>query len=339
MILEPVIPISILATMLVVLVVAFVFCLFGRNYRKSSNFIRLGILALILAALARPVLPTGGETSAMSSNTVLFFIIDSTGSMATEDSNGGMRIEQLRKDVVKIINSFDAPKVSIYAQDVTTYRMMPVSSDVASALRMAENIQIRNTSSSEGTNLNKLLNSAADYINKYHERNQNAKIITFFMSDGDDNVANSHDNITINGNDFKFVNYGAVVGYGTAEGGQVPNVKYVSGEYGIDEYIIKPKGNEYIVVDGKNVTSSINENRLREVANTYSFSYSKSSDIEQIISDAKKHADNTVDINGTTNNNSAFETYWIFMLAAGSLMLIEFFKDFNSFLSEHEVKK
>ena len=341
MMFRPVLPLYILIVALVLIVVATVFCIIVRNHRKSSNFIRLGILFLILAALFRPVLPLNGQVSAAHSNTVLFFIVDSTGSMAVEDVEGKMRIEKVRSDMKKIINSFDAPKVSVYAQDITTYRMMPVSSDVTAALNLASNISVRNSSASEGTNLNLLLNSAADYINAYHERDKEAEIVVFFMSDGDNNATNKHDNTHINDDDFNSISYGAVIGYGTKEGGKVPKVIYSTTEFGIYEYEIKPDDRDggYITFKGKPVFSSLNEDYLRNAADSYKFDYGQSGNVDSMIEKAKKNTGKNIIIGDNVENNMVFETYWIFMLAAGVLMLVEFFKDFNSFLSEREAKK
>ncbi len=341
MMFRPVLPLYILIVALAAIIIAVVFCIAIRSHRKSSNFIRLGVLLLILIALFRPVLPLNSQANTAHSNTVLFFIVDSTGSMAVEDVNGKMRIEKLRSDMRKIISSFDAPKVSVYAQDITTYRMMPVSSDVTTALRLADNISIRNSSASEGTNLNLLLNSAADYIGAYHERDKDAEIVVFFMSDGDNNVTNTRDNTHINDDDFNFASYGAVIGYGSKEGGKVPKVLYTTTDFGIYEYEIKPGGDEdgYITVKGKPVFSSLNEEYLHNAADSYKFDYGQSGDVDKMIEAAKKNTGKSIIIGDSIESNLVFETYWIFMLAAGVLMLVEFFKDFNSFLSEREARK
>ena len=48
MILKPIIPIYVVIASLALVIIIAIFCTANRKYRKSSNYIRLGILTLLL---------------------------------------------------------------------------------------------------------------------------------------------------------------------------------------------------------------------------------------------------------------------------------------------------
>ena len=341
MILKPIIPVYIIIVMLALIIITMIICGANKKYRNSSNFIRLGILALLSVALLRPIVPFEAKVNTTKSNTVLYFILDNTSSMGVEDEvDKKSRVKALSEDMQKIINKFEAPSVGIFTQDVLTYRMMPVSSDIKTALEIAKNLGPKNTSSSEGTDLNKLIKEAANYINSYTSSNKNAKVVVFIMSDGE-NALNGEQEYELSNGDFNSVAYGAVIGYGSAKGGEIPIYgAYMDTDEGVMMYR-KVVNNPYITDENnKNVISKIDEKFLTNTANIYGFKYVKSSNgIDQMINEAKDTHSSTIEFNDTYDLSRAFETYWIFTMLAGVLILIEFYRDFNGLLSEREVKK
>ena len=260
--------------------------------------------------------------------------------MAVEDEDNKARIKALSADMEKIINNFEMPRVGIFAQDVITYRMMPVSSDIKTALSLARNLGPKNTSSSEGSNLNKLIKEAADYINNYSKTKKDAEIAVFIMSDGE-NAINGSQSYNLAKDDFSSVAYGAVIGYGSAEGGKVPNyVAYLDTDTGVLSYRKHPSSLFVTDEENKEVVSRIDEIFLKDTAKLYGFNFVKSTDgIDQIIQSAKDNIKNTQYLDDASDINVAFETYWIFTMLAGVLLLVEFSRDFNSLLAEREVKK
>ena len=340
MIFKPIIPIYAIIIILATSIIAVIVCAINRKCRKSNNFIRLGILVLLSLTLLRPIVPFETKAQSVRSNTVLYFIVDNTGSMAVEDEDGKARIKALSADMEKIIDSFGAIKVGIFTQDVLTYQMMPVSSDIKTAINLAKNLGPKNTSSSEGTDLNKLIKEAANYINSYTEAKNGAEVIIFVMSDGE-NAINGSQNYSLTKGDFNSFAYGAVIGYGSEEGGKVPNyAAFLDANSGVLVYHKQPS--KPFVTDENNneVISKIDEQSLKSIASLYGFEYRKSTDgIDQVIQAAKEKAGKTTYLDETIDISNTFELYWIFAMLAGVLMLIEFSRDFNNILAEQEVKK
>lgn len=337
MIFKPIIPIYALIILGALVIGLTVFCIINRNHRKMSNFIRLGISILLILAMLRPMVPFKAKNEEARTNIVLYFVVDNTGSMAVKDEGGIAREDALKQDMQDIINSFEAPRVAIFAQDAVTYRMMPATSDVKTALSLAENLHAKATLSSEGTDLKKLFTEASNYMNNYLESDKDAEFIVFLMSDGEDAI-NGSTEYNIEDGSFEKATYGAVIGYGSAKGGQVPNIiEDYSG--GIITYR-KNKDIPYILgKDGQEVVSSMNEGYLKSVAKSYNFTYAKAGDIKSLVETAKGKVGNKLVFEEVVDSTTAFELYWIFMLFTCVLLLIEFARDFNGILAEREAKK
>ena len=340
MILNPILPIYILVVLLALSVIAAAVCVINKKHRKVKNFIRISIVALIVMALFRPMVPFESRKQEAHSNIVLFFVIDDTGSMAVEDEDGGIaREEAMKQDIKDIINSFEAPRIAFFTQDAVTYRMMPATSDVKTALNLAENLRAKATKDSEGTNLAKLFTEAANYMNTYLEADKDAEFVVFLMSDGE-NAINSTTNYEIKDSSFQNATYGAVVGYGSEEGGKVPNiVATYDKDNGIISYhrdtgdpFIRGQNNEYVI-------SSINEDFLKKTAQSYNFTYTKTGNVKSLLSEARKKTGDKLIFEEAKDSTNAFELYWIFMMLVIVLLLIEFARDFNSMLAEREAKK
>lgn len=336
MMFKPMLPVAILIAASAFAVVATVFVAVSKRYRNKNNFIRLGIIALTIMSLFRPMIPFNGKASVASSNTVIYFVVDSTGSMATEDESGKARIVAARSDMSKIIDGFVAPKVGVFVQDVITYQSLPITSDVGAAKQLVSTILVKDVASSEGTDINKLLKSASEHSKRYKKRNPDAAIAVFILSDGEDGEKDELDaDDGLQKSDFEHVSYGAVIGYGSREGGKVPNIKIKSGLLDYAQDSTDP----YLKRDGKYVISAKNEELLRRISNTYGFKYGGTNDIDAMIAEANEKVAKPTVTDDEVDVNSAFELYWIIMLLIGILLLIEFSKDFNNLLAEREVKK
>lgn len=336
MILKPLLPLFVIIAALVLAGGAALYCIINQNHRKSSYFIRISIVAVIALALARPIFVLDQKAVVATSNTVIYLIIDSTGSMATEDESGKARIEVAREDMKKVIDSFVAPKVGVFIQDVITYQLLPITSDLNTARDLVGNILVKNNSSSESTDLAKLIKNASKHFERYHRNNPDADILIFIMSDGES--FGQEKEYELKKDDFNGARFGAVIGYGSDSGGKVPHIIVRSDETGGIEYaedVVDP----YLTRNGKEIISRKNTSFLRSISNTYSFSYGESENIDALVSEAKSHIGKPTATDDTATVGSAFETYWIFMILAGVLLLLEFSRDFNSLLAEREVKK
>lgn len=333
MIIKPMSPLVVPIITIALALVAIVFCIFNKNYRQSKYFIRAGIAIALALALLRPMIVTSEKTKLADSNTVIYFIVDSTGSMAIKDESGMERIEAARNDMNKIIDGFVAPKVGVFVQDIITYQSLPITSDTTAAKQLVNTVLVKDAKSSEGSNLNKLIKTASKHFREYKESNPDVSIIAFIMSDGDSVEDNGEYKLA--SDDFKHITYGAVIGYGSDDGGAVPNIKRKSGA--IDYY--QDENEPFIKKDGKKVISKKNGTLLKQVASTYGFKYGETGDIDSIITEAKTNTGKPTLTNEEIDVSSAFELYWIFMLVVGILLLVEFSNDFNSLLAEREVRK
>ena len=129
--LMPIIPGWIVLIFAVIVIALLVLCIIKKKYRKTDNFRRIGILLLIVMIMCRPVL-RGGTSEAQLTNINVYFIVDATNSMAVKDCENGekRRYEKLAEDVKEIAKQFPGAQYSIFAQDISTYVALPLSTNI-----------------------------------------------------------------------------------------------------------------------------------------------------------------------------------------------------------------
>ena len=326
MILNPILPIYIIALLAIFIVALSVFCIIKKKYRNVATLRRILVLVFLLITLLRPSL-ANGTAQQVSMDVTLFLIIDNSNSMYVEDVNEGTRMSALKKDALKIIRSFPGAHYSILALDKATYTLLPTTTDLNATIVGVDTLGATISQYSSGSNLNDLIVFAQEGIKQYNKKHPESQNIVVLMSDGD-TTTDSVDAISFSS--FKAVSAGLVLGYGSSEGGVVPNfVSYVG------RGVVKEENQRC-----SSCTSKINEDYLQKVASNYHFKYTHSyGDIDTaLINDLKDTAKSRIDTSSNKSAVSNTEFYWIFALIVLVLLLWEFASSFNVILSEYEVK-
>ncbi len=334
---EPIVPFYIPIIIIGLMLIFIIICIVMPRYRRVNNFIKISVIILVCIAALRPIIHLeGADVSKETSDIAVYLVIDNTGSMASKDVYNKARIEVAKKDAQIIVNAFPNAKYAIFAQDVVTYQMQPLSSDVDATLAAIKYMGTKTTKLSDGTDLNLLINTASNGIDSYLKDHQNQKAVVFILSDGEIAMENPKASKLDDGN-FKNVAGGMVIGYGTQGGGKVP--KIISNNDGATLYYRQDKNDPYVTVGNTPVISRIDEGNLRNIANKYNFTYGKSNDIVKTTNELKKKIEETSSFEVYYDPNAIFETYWIFMIFATVLLLVELYRDLNKLLEEYEVKR
>lgn len=326
MILNPILPIYIIALLAIFIVALSVFCIIKKKYRSVATLRRILVLVFLLITLLRPSL-ADGTVQQVSMDVTLFLIIDNSNSMYVEDVNGDTRMSALKKDALKIIKSFPGAHYSILALDKATYTLLPTTTDLNATIVGIDTLDATSSQDSSGSNLNDLIVFAQEGIKQYNKKHPESQNIVVLMSDGE-TTTDSVDAISFSS--FKAVSAGLVLGYGSSEGGVAPYFASYANRGVVKE-------NQYC----SSCISKINEDYLQKVASNYHFKYTHSyGDIDTaLINNLKDTAKSKIDTSSNKSAVSNTEFYWIFALIVLVLLLWEFASSFNVILSEYEVKK
>jgi Ca-activated chloride channel family protein len=212
------------------------------------------IVGLLLLAAVRPGV-SGGSVRAAVADLNVFFVVDTTSSIAAEDyGNGAPRLDGVRKDIMAIAAELAGARFSLVTFDSQAVVRMPLTTD-ASALDtptavLEPQVTVYSTGSSvtvARTVLNERLKAARD---SHPERPR----IVYYLGDGEQTSGKEPEPMRV---DASLVNGGAVLGYGTAEGGRMKEKASYSADEGAG-YIQDRSGGDAV--------SRIDEDALREIA-------------------------------------------------------------------------
>lgn len=175
------------------------------------------VLALVVIALT-PAVPSTQSTQ-VSSNAELFFVVDRTGSMAAEDYNGSdPRLEGVRHDLVALTEAMPGARYSIIGFDSQATRQLPMTTDARAVRSWAQTLTQEITAYSSGSAIDRPLQALATALETSAERNPANVRLVFLFSDGENTQEDPVESFAPLAS---LVDGGAVLGYGTPNGGQM----------------------------------------------------------------------------------------------------------------------
>lgn len=188
-----------------------------------AAWLRRGGMVLALLAIALgPAVPS--TTTTVATNVEVFFVVDRTGSMAAEDYDDGRpRLEGVRHDVEAIVEEMPGARYSVITFDSQAARQLPLTTDARAVRTWADTLVQEITAYSAGSAIDRPLPTLTAALEGAAERNPENVRIVFLLSDGE----NTRGDGTGDSEPQSFadlaplVDGGAVLGYGTAQGGQM----------------------------------------------------------------------------------------------------------------------
>lgn len=214
-----------------------------------------------VAVLALAAIGAGPSVSRPSSQEVgvgvdVFLVVDRTGSMAAEDYvDGSTRLSGVKQDLPALVTAVPGARYSILSWDSSASRQLPLSSDGHAVTSWADTLRQEPTAQSRGSNVGRPVELLAEALQNAAEAQPNHVRLVFFLSDGestDDEEVPSYESMA------DLVDGGAVLGYGTPEGGRM----------------LKDDGSGYITdAAGQEAVSVIDEAALQAVADQLGIPY------------------------------------------------------------------
>lgn len=181
---------------------------------------RLALCAvLLLAGLGPAVAVTTVDTARTAVD--VFFVVDRTGSMAAEDYGPGRdqeRLDGVRADVVALTAAVPGARYSVIAFDSQAARQLPLTTDGRAIGAWAETFRREITLYSQGSLTDRPLEELTSALEGSARQHPASLRLVFFLSDGEQTAPGTPRSFA---QLEPLVDGGAVLGYGTPEGGRM----------------------------------------------------------------------------------------------------------------------
>lgn len=231
---------------------------------RTANLVatirRLLMVAALALALSGPAVPV--EQEDVISNVEIVIAVDRTGSMAAEDGpDGAPRLEAVRRDIRALVEGAGSARFTVVTWDSSSRVELPSTTDSSAVINFADNLHQEVSEFSTGSTLARPALTVAEVLaNSEEARPQDGRFLVVFTDGestaGDTAEAGEAARQTL-GQIADMIDGGAVLGYGTVEGG--PMRVYGVGGVGVTE--------EYMVdTSGQQAISVIDEDALAELA-------------------------------------------------------------------------
>jgi len=270
---------------------------------------RLVMLLACFAMFLRPGIP-GGATQTLATDTDIVLVVDTTASIVAEDWDGDRpRLDGVRADVQAIVDEYPGARFALITFDASADLRMPLTTDTTSLVSSLEVLRPEVTSQSRGSSIGIANQLLADTLANAAESSPDRARMVFYFGDGEQTVTSAPE--PFDGSE-SFTDAGAVLGYGTAEGGpmQLTTGSLDGSETG-----------EYIEYQGANALSVIDEGNLEMIAGQLGIEYQhRTADAELQLPEAPS---TTTDYAESGSVGNVTELYWIAALVVVALLGVE----------------
>ena len=338
MIINPIIPIWLMSIICVILIIII---LYNKQLKgKISNFgkektsrqkqllkqyvissaIKILIVVLMFIINLRFMIPNG-ESSAISLDLSVLFVIDTSVSMRALDYEGNKeRIEGVKNDCCYIVDELAGSKFSIITFGDKAQRVIPFTEDSDMVQAEIQSIQLENDFYAKGSSMNivkGLLKKTLE--DEFKRKNGKANFALFFITDGE--ITKADEKLDKFSDIKQYVSNGAVLGYGTQEGGMMVNSLYKDSPSS-DSYYIYYYDSNY---NKMKAISKIDEANLKQMSLDLGIDYvkmNKKDNINYKIKEIKEKVSNSE--TQTEKKKTYQDIYYIFSIPLILLLIINF---------------
>lgn len=264
MIFQPIFHWWVLALLFVASLVLWTLGYRARNKKSRSLMwcVRLMALVLLFAMMLRPSGP--GEGGVKGTSLVdIYLVVDNTISMRAEDYDSNKpRFDGVRRDVDEILARFTSARTALITFDNHPNFVTPLTSDTSAVRSELSVIRAPYSFDAGGSMVDAPLTLLTNELKRAATAEPDRSRIVLFFSDGENTSKGKMKSFeTLR----PYIAGGAVLGYGTPEGGKMRGDKIV----GLDKSDALPEYITYIPSDSYErveATSKINETTLRNIA-------------------------------------------------------------------------
>ncbi|WP_081709975.1 VWA domain-containing protein [Arthrobacter sp. 35W] len=272
------------------------------------------LVALVLLAALRPGFP-GGTAQQISTQLNVFFVVDTTSSSNAEDFGpSATRLDGMKTDIEAIAAALPGARYSMLTFDSSAVVRLPLTTDANALDTMVDILSPEVTLFSRGSSVTVAADALKDRLEAARKAHPDRPRLVFYLGDGEQTADKAPAPFNLPEN---LVNGGAVLGYGTVDGGRMRE----NSGYPLDrpeQYIT-----DYSTGGSKDAVSRLDEKMLRTLADQLTVPYvhrNAGDPIAAALVDASA-AGMAPDDAATTAGR--IELYWIFALAAFAVVLWE----------------
>ena len=305
---SPIIPIWLIIIILVSLIVYVAI-----KVRGIKLVIRILMIVLVFLICIRIQIPNGYSTQE-SSNIDLIFVVDNTISMqAVDGRNNDKRIDNVKKDIEYIVDTLPVANYSLITFFYDAEIKIPLTYDKNSFMVSVRNLKEPTMFYARGSNITMFKDPLEQVLKSSAKRDARERVV-FIMSDGENNNDEKKYDLS---NLSKYIDNGAVLGYGTTKGATMEVQSYYYGSY-------------ETVLDGyKEAISKLDENNLKEIARDLGIDYIYMDSTAKI--DSKLDKINNYELSSEINKNSNYsDIYYYFAFVLSLLFVVELVIDKRS---------
>ena len=283
------------------------------------NYIRQILIVLLLFAMNLRILVFAYDVPKTELNVDVLFVIDDTMSMLAEDfDDGGLRLDAVKDDREYIMDMMAGARFSVISFGNQAQKLMPFTSDASIVMTTIETLEGQTKYYANSTSLNLPFTVMRDTLERSYEEDRFRARVVFFMSDGE--ITEMNGKLGSYKEAEKFVSAGAVLGYGTTEGGRM-QVRNFDGDTGARFYM-QTRGKDGFLEDA---ISKIDEKNLNSIADDLDITYYHVVDdtvirdvVDDINADLEDYSES--EMSGTEGYS---ETYYYFAIPLVILLVYD----------------
>lgn len=304
---DPIIPIWLMSILCVGMI-----CL---KKRSKIAYIRQ-IIAIVLVFLInlRIMVPSNNvSSSSQTLDTYVLFVVDDTISMLARDYDGDTeRLTAVKKDCSDIIDELDGAKFAVISFNNNANLVSPFTNNSQYAKDVIGSLYPIEEMYAEGTSMNVSIDMMTDTLKRAREK-ADGNVVVFFISDGE---ITNEEKLKSFKSAAKYVDGGAVLGYGTSEGGNM----YVKSYYTDREELLEDTSS----YPRKPAVSVIDEKNLKSIASDIGVKYINMNDSTNIDSTISKIKKESVSKSKDGKVTGYVDIYYIFAAMLVVVMMWEF---------------
>lgn len=280
-------------------------------------YIRQIVMVLLLFAINLRIMIPNDEmkitTYEMKANVI--FVIDDTISMVANDmGDGKTRLQAVSEDCDYIIDNMMGARFSVIDFHNISNILCPFNDDVTFVKSIISSIYPLSEWSAKGTDISIC---KANMLTELKSAEANgAYTVVFFISDGEDNKSEKHygfDELA------EYIDYGAVLGYGTEQGGEMYVRSYYDSEDDEPQAVQTYSSNLGYV----NAKSKIDEDNLKNIAKALGVEYVYMNDVTKLDTIINHVLDNIEVGAQEKTEQGQDDTYFYFVIALLAMVIVE----------------
>ncbi len=281
---NPIIPLAVMIVYSIILIAIVIM-------NKKNIVVRILIIVLLFIITQRPIIED--TDNKFYKNLDILFVVDTTLSMNSVDVNNITRISAFKNDCKQIMQNFKGSRYSFISFNNYSKVLIPFTDDINILYDIIDNLEVIDPNYAAGSSLDLPYDNTKNLLESSKNK-ENRQRILFFVSDGESNIKEkTKKDLDIYTNLVSYIDDGAVLGYGSTNGGKIIVDKAISKENLVDDdnYLIDKTNNKLAI-------SKIDENSLLYLKDKLSLDYyhmNNFSTLKNKINKIKKMAKESLD--------------------------------------------